>query len=991
MRTYFSIIWILTLASNCLAGNIEFHKLQNPDCLLVQERYKLAIEAYSILLQADSLHSSQEIEYRIKRAYARGQFFQEQSNYEKANEHYAHALKLLEQSNIKLKPTFLIDVHNAYYHSLAYAGSWDKAAIIGKQGLPLLTSQPNDKAKADYIYDLGYINDRLKQYALAIEYYNRAIELYESFEQKNYFDIGLAYNNLGTVYRQINFFKERQNSLQKAKYYWEKDKKIKPHYLVTLYSNLIKLYIEYGDKERAREVFKDLQAINIQALAAQDKLNLYRSSIMFYVNNDYLKRAEITLKKSQKLVHELATSQQQKHIHQILASQLLLVDAYTEGNQLEKGKKMLSKTTPLAQIHKQHYYEMLAFTKLANISILEENFEKGISFLNQAYGIHSLYQIGAINESNILIKKANLRLKTFEFETGEKEIQEAIYKLTNQQTNQAFQVNINHFKTQNNSYYVKALKGIADFYWELFKNTQNQQHISKSIHFYALAAATFGYYNQTEHYNHKLHQMNRELTESIFRVFTSQNKPICTDLLTQLEANESQLLRLEFEKKNLEFIALSPQTITKNNLLRYTYTHQDNLSDEYKAALKNQIACLQTTIDKESPAFSYFFRSQISIDQLQGMLEPEEAILKYFVGFERIYLLLLTKNQHKIIDLAKSKQVEQSVLRLLSKLEEPRFQTKANIQMLSNYLIAPIADEITPYKKLNIIRPAELHAIPFEILEYNNIQILDQFALSYEYSLSIWKFIREHHLNNTLNQELLAAFSPNYFQPEHRDTTDKTWRNHRFTQLLGANLEAEKITRQFSGALFKNDAASIDNFIKNSNRFKILHLAMHAVLNEENPQKSGLVFQENDVLYYSDLYNLSIPAELVVLSACNTGIGQMNTVNEFKSLAQSLTYAGVRSNIHSLWEVPDKETAEIMINFYSFLKKGVGKSEALAQAKRKFLKNNPLKQHPYYWAGFVLQGDNKPIIKKTNPVYYMLGIIGVTSLTLLLFRRKKLR
>src|SRR5690606_19594834 len=79
------------------------------------------------------------------------------------------------------------------------------------------------------------------------------------------------------------------------------------------------------------------------------------------------------------------------------------------------------------------------------------------------------------------------------------------------------------------------------------------------------------------------------------------------------------------------------------------------------------------------------------------------------------------------------------------------------------------------------------------------------------------------------------------------------------------------------------------------------------------------------------------------------------------SLSRALTYSGVRSSVYSLWQVPDVETSEIMVSFYSYLKEGKAKDEALALAKRDFLKNNPLKTHPFFWAGFVINGDNTAI------------------------------
>src|SRR5690606_29407257 len=98
-------------------------------------------------------------------------------------------------------------------------------------------------------------------------------------------------------------------------------------------------------------------------------------------------------------------------------------------------------------------------------------------------------------------------------------------------------------------------------------------------------------------------------------------------------------------------------------------------------------------------------------------------------------------------------------------------------------------------------------------------------------------------------------------------------------------------------------------------------------------------------------------------------------------------YSGVKSSVYSLWQVPDKETSEIMISFYENLKEGQSKDEALANAKRDFIENNPMKNHPFYWAGFVVNGDVSPIQESTNWWLYI-GIGLTIGLLIFLFRKK---
>ena len=155
-------------------------------------------------------------------------------------------------------------------------------------------------------------------------------------------------------------------------------------------------------------------------------------------------------------------------------------------------------------------------------------------------------------------------------------------------------------------------------------------------------------------------------------------------------------------------------------------------------------------------------------------------------------------------------------------------------------------------------------------------------------------------------------------------------------------------------------------------------------------KKSSLVFSGGQKVYFDELYQLNFPSDLVVLSACNTGIGTMESGEGMMSLSRALTYSGVKSSVYSLWQVPDKETSEIMISFYENLKNGQPKDEALANAKKEFLANNPMKQHPFYWAGFVVNGDISPIANPTNNWIWFALAGGILIVILGFVFRKKL-
>jgi CHAT domain-containing protein len=237
--------------------------------------------------------------------------------------------------------------------------------------------------------------------------------------------------------------------------------------------------------------------------------------------------------------------------------------------------------------------------------------------------------------------------------------------------------------------------------------------------------------------------------------------------------------------------------------------------------------------------------------------------------------------------------------------------------------------------------------------------LVQDFNLSYDYSLPIWLLNKKYKTSN--QQHKFVAFAPNY--PSKNEVA---FTRADLKDLIFAKKEAAQVAKLFNGTTFLNQKATKNTFLKVKENFGIFHFSMHSLLFEDDFNQSCLVFSNNERLYFSELYKMNFPAQMVVLSACDTGNGVLKSGEGIMSISRALTYAGVNSTVMSLWQVPDKETSEIMISFYKNLKKGETKDAALANAKKEFLSKNRMKQHPFYWAGFVVNGDVSPITNTTS-------------------------
>jgi len=168
--------------------------------------------------------------------------------------------------------------------------------------------------------------------------------------------------------------------------------------------------------------------------------------------------------------------------------------------------------------------------------------------------------------------------------------------------------------------------------------------------------------------------------------------------------------------------------------------------------------------------------------------------------------------------------------------------------------------------------------------------------------------------------------------------------------------EAEKVAELFSGEVYTGKYASKDKVIDVVDNKDVIHFSCHGYFDNLDPLSSGILFHNNEVLTARKIFNMRLNAEIVTLSACQTGLNERKPGDELIGLTRAFLYAGVPSVIVSLWSVDAKSTQELMIEFYRLLKEGKDKATALQQAQIKIMEKEEY-SHPYYWSPFILVGD----------------------------------
>lgn len=405
-------------------------------------------------------------------------------------------------------------------------------------------------------------------------------------------------------------------------------------------------------------------------------------------------------------------------------------------------------------------------------------------------------------------------------------------------------------------------------------------------------------------------------------------------------------------------------------------------------------------------------------DLQKNILKKNETLIEYFKGEKEIYAFIIQQDQ---VELIKIPIKETAFLTTLEKFssnchQNDLSQNRSEVAYLKNaddfaqsahqlyqQLILPIEKEVTLSKKLIIIPSGNLGYIPFEILlktlpkkssHYaTHDYLLKDYQISYCYSATLLEEMTNQKIQPKHYQPL--AFDPTFKETPLIASTAAVSNRKNLNPLYFNSLEIEKIDAIVSSRIFSGGQATEANFRQHAPDYQIIHLATHGKANNILGDYSYLAFTEipdsieNEFVYTQELYNMELNADMVVLSACETGIGRLQVGEGIASLARAFSFAGAKSVINTLWSINDEKTASLMEIFYQHLKNGATKDASLRQAKLDYLENHPhAEAHPYYWAAFTAVGDMEAIDFKQSNWWWMSGI-GVLLLGLFFWWYRK--
>ncbi len=413
------------------------------------------------------------------------------------------------------------------------------------------------------------------------------------------------------------------------------------------------------------------------------------------------------------------------------------------------------------------------------------------------------------------------------------------------------------------------------------------------------------------------------------------------------------------------------------------------LRDELFDLRKKQISLI-TTIEKNyKPYFNLKYNTvTTSKKNLQNTLDDNTAVVSYFFGDANIFCMTITPTKTIFNQIPLKDGLRKKIYDYKDLLKSPKSSID-DIHKISkslyNSILQPNLKGIDK-EKLVIIPDGILNFIPFETLVNSEGKyLIETTAVSYTLSATLLKQLKSKEAinNNTLG-----------FAPKFKENYSLDASSLKLLPLVHNSKEVNEIAKYFDGQSFVGETASLKNFMDHSNKYGIIHLATHAVLNDKHPDYSYLAFSnvkanEDFKLFASDIYNSSINANMVTLSACETGSGALNKGEGARSLAASFFYSGASSLTSSLWKINDAASTKIMGYYYKNLHKGQQKDLALKNAKLEYIKlNNDTKlSHPYYWSGFVVSGNTAALVDSNNWFYIVFAVLMLTAI--IIYKKNK--
>jgi CHAT domain-containing protein/tetratricopeptide (TPR) repeat protein len=844
---------------------------------------------------------------------------------------------------------------------IAYVPLNESRTALGyfNEALALAVSLRDQRLEAGTETYIGGMLDILGDVGRALEHQHQALKLARAGGWR--LSEGNALSNIGKIYNDVADWQKALEFYSQALPIF-KELGRQQNEAITL-NNIAIAYYYSGENQKALDYLQQslplLRAVGNKNSEAYTLVNIAR---VYYRLGDYRKSLEhLNLAQSiQKATGNRA--QEGETIDEIGA-------AYAAQGQLEKAVLYHREALEILRGAGNVRREALALINLGETYNLLGQPDKAIEEFTQALAI--LRNIGDLNAAaSALDGLARAEQKRGDFDAARRNITESLALIET--------VRSRSTSLQLRASYRASVERAYEFYIDLLMQ-QHEKDPDRGFDAEALKASERG---RARSLLEKLSEAPIDIREGIEPVLIEKER----DLKLVLNAKAQREMQLRARKGSAQELATLKKEI---------------------GALEDEFQQVQATIRKSSPRYSALTQPQpLGLKEIQQQLDPETALLEYELGTERSYLWVVTPDSLRSFTLPGREEIEKIARQLseslaarsiVKSLETPA-QRKARIAegdlkfqqaaaALSRLVLIPAADDFGK-KRLVVIADGALQYVPFAALPGagNRPIVLDHEIISLQ-SASAFALQRQNLLHREPAPRSVAViadpvFSTNDLRVKAGATAPETGPTRILEHLEGSangqlairrlpftRQEADQILavapRQSSmkalGFRANRSTAMSDELSK----YRYVHFATHGYLDTTRADLSAIVLSlvdqqgkpQDGFLRAHDIFNLKLPAELVVLSACETGLGKDVTGEGLEGLTRGFMYAGARRVVVSLWNVNDKATAALMQRLYNgMLRSNKTPAAALRAAQIEMLRTKQW-ESPYYWAPFVMQGE----------------------------------
>lgn len=869
-------------------------------------------------------------------------------------------------------------------------GDYDLSIDLARKSLNFGLSHPDSANIADNLNTIGINHYFRSDYDSTTYYYGRSLEIKRKISKDPYslavseYNLGIVYEDLGRPERALEYYYAAEENLLNSE--------VENTFLSDVYVGIAHIHFYSGDIERAEfYVEKSLQEglesygsnnPNITFIYTsyanileyqeryQESIELLNKSLDIrrksygenhrwtcetYYDLANVYRLDGQMEKAEELYKKAIEIGKQIGNRQYLA----YAETYLAGLYIEKNKNLKNaEELLLSSLEEQHAIfgnknEVVAeiYSRLANLSRVRkeeqpffENIEK--SLFSSNYSKDSIQQVIApYHALETILLLSSWYEDRFEEKKDYTSLEKA-YGLLDEQVQLIDHIQLN-FSTDRSKInlaneYRKVFESGIDLCWELYENTRDPIYLEKAF---------------------DLSETNRNST------LLSGLRDIQNRMVSELDQEEIHLereLRGELEKVKMDLYyeqsAEKPDKKFFNELL------------DRRIELTVSLDSLYAIVSSNNPGYKDLKShiTDINLSDVQEKLGGNSQLLAYFLGQKNLYSFSISQDTVVFLRSEKAKEVVKNTEEFKDVLTQRREVVEVSKELYKLLMEGQIHPDI---EELILVPDNVLNYIPFEILtDSEENHLIDKYAISYSAGARIFLELHNDFFQYD-NKEDWAGFAPSYEDD---------------LRLFSNQEEVRSIADEIDGDSFLGEFATRNNFLKNNRSYKILHLATHAKIDNNNPLYNKLIFSDGD-LTASDIYLSDTRAKMAVLSACNTGFGKLEKGEGVMSMARAFHFSGVPSVVMSLWKVPDGSTKQIMLFFYKHLKEGNSKSVALQKAKLDYLSatEDPSLRHPYYWAGFVVNGNTEALDLKRSNLNFLLGATGFLAVIVGLLYLKK--